>query len=281
MSDIICCQDPEVTDALTGLPDTLNNDNDTRVASRIYVDDSIELKPKFKRNVKRKNIREVDFAEEYEKTRLNINDWVKRRTDGLIPDLIADGLLTPETLFVLVNALYFRGSWEKPFKKENTEIGTFHGIHGKEKVEFMIRKDFIMSYKEVPAMGGSMMSLPYKDSDFWFYIFLPDTKDGWKEAEKNYERIAGSVFDSEYVRQEVGRLKMPKWESESSLEKLSDMLSSLGIPSVFSGGANFTDITESASIPVSDVIHKAKIAVDEEVRISRCHAGDLIEMWML
>ena len=249
------------------MPETLDNDSDARVASRIYVDDSIQLKPKYKRSINRKNIREVDFAEQYEKTRLNINNWVKRRTNGLIPDLIAEGLLTPETLFVLVNALYFKGSWKKPFSKETTETGTFHGIDGNEKVEFMVRRNFIMSYKEVPSMGGSMMSLPYKESNFWFYIFLPETQDGWKEAEKEFESIAGSVFDTDYSRQEVAHLKMPKWESETSLDKLTDVLSNLGISSVFSGSANFSEITESAAIPVSDIIHKAKITVDEEVSL--------------
>lgn len=45
-----------------------------------------------------------------------VNSWVKKYTDGLIPRILSTRLPS-STWIVLANALYFKGDWSKPFNK--------------------------------------------------------------------------------------------------------------------------------------------------------------------
>lgn len=56
--------------------------------------------------------------------------------------------------------------------------------------------------------------------------------------------------------------KMPKFEYEYSAE-LNDMLSAMGMPTAFSGRADFSGIS-NGNLPISKVIHKTKISVTQE-----------------
>jgi serpin B len=63
----------------------------------------------------------VDYKTAAEPAREKINAWVEKKTNDKIKDLIPQGALTPDTRLVLTNAIYFKGNWAEPFKKENTK----------------------------------------------------------------------------------------------------------------------------------------------------------------
>ena len=52
----------------------------------------------------------VKFKAEPEETRKMINKFVADKTHGKIENLIAKGILSPSTAFVIISALYFRGN---------------------------------------------------------------------------------------------------------------------------------------------------------------------------
>src|SRR5256885_744125 len=58
--------------------------------------------------------------------RIAINQWVEKQTADKIKDLIKQGDVTGQTRLVLTNAIYFKGSWATPFKKELTRDEPFH-----------------------------------------------------------------------------------------------------------------------------------------------------------
>ena len=57
-----------------------------------------------------------------------VNDWVKKETNGKIKDLIKD--TTEDHVMALVNAVYMKGKWAKPFEKEDTDEGEFNLLSG-------------------------------------------------------------------------------------------------------------------------------------------------------
>ena len=64
----------------------------------------------------------------------SINDWVSKKTEGKITDLIAPGILNSLTRLFLVNAIYFIGNWASKFKPRLTKKDVFKVIDSRETV---------------------------------------------------------------------------------------------------------------------------------------------------
>lgn len=45
---------------------------------------------------------------------------------GKIKNLLVHGIVNSDTRLVLVNAIYFKGKWNKQFKEEGTRDARFH-----------------------------------------------------------------------------------------------------------------------------------------------------------
>ncbi|MDB6121397.1 MAG: leukocyte elastase inhibitor-like, partial [Pedosphaera sp.] len=57
------------------------------------------------------SLNQVDFTTATEPVRQQINGWVAQHTKGTIKDVLPPGMLTRQTSFVLVNAVYFKSHW--------------------------------------------------------------------------------------------------------------------------------------------------------------------------
>ncbi|GFY62377.1 serpin B8 [Trichonephila inaurata madagascariensis] len=71
-----------------------------------------------------------DFAKDPNLAVTHVNDWVKAKTKGMIKQLI--NRLSPLTVMIILNAVYFKGMWEHQFQKKNTRRQKFYN-HGEEK----------------------------------------------------------------------------------------------------------------------------------------------------
>ncbi|CAN6371463.1 unnamed protein product [Urochloa humidicola] len=76
------------------------------------------------------NASTVDFVNQPVESRKQINAWVAEVTGGLITELVNPYKHSETTVNVVVNAIYFKGEWRDPFKKENTVDREFHRIDG-------------------------------------------------------------------------------------------------------------------------------------------------------
>lgn len=54
-----------------------------------------------------------------------INSWISSSTDNLINNLISADSINPETYMILVNAIYFKGTWETKFNAADTKQKQF------------------------------------------------------------------------------------------------------------------------------------------------------------
>ncbi|MCK5852216.1 serpin family protein, partial [bacterium] len=242
-------------------------DNDSlklSIANSLWAKENAPFKAPFL-NIARKfyhaEIENVDFLNP--KTVPRINDWVEKKTEDKIKDLLAQNDVNKDTLLVLINAIYFKDKWEIPFEKRFTKMKDFHLTEGNtKKVPMMSNTDDFL-YFESPEYQA--IQLPYSDNRLKMVIFLPGkssslknfletfSKNGWEEHIKKFRMKKGTVL-------------LPKFKMEFKI-KLKKILSILGMPIAFDkDNANFRKMCElkpDENLFIDKVIHKAFIEVDE------------------
>ncbi|WP_372845247.1 serpin family protein [Pontiella sp.] len=203
-------------------------------------------------------IEAVDFKADTEAARTTINGWVAKKTQDKIQNLIPAGLLDPTTRLVLANAIYFKGNWAQPFKKERTRAMPFTVKPGTEvEVPTMMQTgDFKLAYAE----GLQALELPYAGGDLSMLVLLPSDKDGLSALEKTLapEWIEGLEFNEHEVM-----VQLPKFKIDWKLE-LDQTLAGMGMPLAFSDRADFSGMSGSEALSIGVVIHQAFVEVNEE-----------------
>ncbi|MFC2039051.1 serpin family protein [Chloroflexota bacterium] len=203
-------------------------------------------------------LRVLDFASEPEPSRITINDWVSEKTEDRIKDLIPQGMIDPATRLVLTNAIYFNAAWENQFEDYMTKEDTFMLLDGEEITVPMMRKTERFGYAE--GKDYQAIELPYDGRELSMIVLLPDNgKFGDFQDSLDYERVKGIIPDITY--QQVD-LSLPKFEFESEFS-LKQTLAEMGMPAAFSGGADFSGMTGSQGLFISEVVHKSFVLVDE------------------
>uniref|UniRef100_A0A8I6A8Z3 Serpin family A member 1 n=1 Tax=Rattus norvegicus TaxID=10116 RepID=A0A8I6A8Z3_RAT len=92
----------------------------------LFVNKNLKLVEKFLEEVKNNYHSEafsVNFADSEEAKKV-INDYVEKGTQGKIVDLMKQ--LDEDTVFALVNYIFFKGKWKRPFNPEHTRDADFH-----------------------------------------------------------------------------------------------------------------------------------------------------------
>ena len=235
-------------------------------ANRIYVDLSIALEEDYVSSVGAELVERVDFARDTTASLARINDWVSQKTRGCIPTVLDQ--LKKDTALVAVNALYFKGRWEHQFPPRSTRDDVFHGVGGPETVRFMQLNGTRLPYLKCPDHDGVLFGLPYENSQLSMIIFLPNSPDGWKQVEEVMPAYCNEALKKGWLQTvKVDSLRMPKWELDFNFDKLPHLLADLGLRTAFSPNeSDFGNITKDPrGVFVSDVVHKCKIIVNEEV----------------
>ena len=72
------------------------------------------------------NINQADFVTEAGAMTEEINDWVAQETQNKIQNILSPGMVNPDTVLVLANAIYFLGVWTTSFEATNTSTQPFY-----------------------------------------------------------------------------------------------------------------------------------------------------------
>jgi serpin B len=186
-----------------------------------------------------------------------INDWVSKNTNGRIEKIVSE--LTPEEFLVLVNAIYFKGSWTKAFDPKLTAAREFYLTSGGAQRQMMNREDRFR-YKEDDAMQAVV--LPYGDERLNMYVFLPREKDGLAKLVSSLPSPPSSLFSG--FAEKKGTVVLPRFRIEYE-QSLNEVLTRLGMGIVFTPGADFSKmVAPPVTAAISDVLHKTFVEVNEE-----------------
>jgi serpin B len=205
---------------------------------------------------------ELDFVSDPEGSRETINTWVEEQTNGRIEDLIPQGAIDPLTYLVLTNAIYFKSDWKYQFDPEATFETVFDKSGGENVMVDMMKmddEDIGLNYTENDDC--QMLKLPYKDDELAMYVLLPKENDIVTFESKVENEYLNNLKDD--LRPEYVRVYLPKFKFEQKYG-LNDILASMGMPTAFTDDADFSGITESVALAITDVIHQSFVEVNEE-----------------
>lgn len=231
------------------------------IANSIWGRQGVDFNPDFlnrNREYFEAEITSLNFSEP--QTPEIINGWVETNTKGKIKKIVQQ--IDPRTLIILINAIYFKGSWQQEFDKSKTRDGIFHLADGNEKrVPMMFREGAYPYFR-----GGNFEAaiLPYGDGDedVSMYIFLPNHDSNLDEflSQLNAENWASWLSQFHEVRGN-SMMILPRFKLEYEV-KLNDTLKALGMDIAFGGGADFSGM--GPSLFISEVRHKTFVEVNEE-----------------
>jgi serpin B len=234
------------------------------IANAIWGQRGYEFLPEFLDTLARNygaGLRVLDFQSEPEESREVINQWVSDETEEKIENLLPQGTITPDTRLVLTNAVYFNAAWQYPFMEGATREGTFRLLDGSEVTVPMMSQSEGLRYAE--GGGWQAIALPYRGVDMSMIVLVPDEGDfSDLEGSLDAAQVESVLSALEYA---PVNLTMPKFTYESEFD-LTETLAGMGMPAAFGMGpaADFSGMDGTQALQISDVVHKAFVAVDEE-----------------
>ena len=182
-----------------------------------------------------------------------INQWASDHTMGMIPEVLKEDSFNPDAVSYLLNALYFKGIWSNPFRKENTQEESFCGG---DEVPMMHQFKEGLLYTENDLYQA--VRLPYGNGAYRMDVFLPRED---KTVGEVLETLSGSNWQPEYENTDVD-LKLPRFETDTN-QDLVGVMAGLGMPKAFSIDAEFPYFCNGDPY-ISQMFQVAKIKLDEE-----------------
>jgi serpin B len=206
------------------------------------------------------SITPVDYANSAESARKTINDWVEQKTNQKIVELLKPGALDRLTRLVLANAIYFKGIWDSPFKKESTTNQPFHLSSTRTVTTPLMEKEARFRYAEAPDL--QVLELPYAGDDLSMLVVLPTKVDGLGYLEGKLTMSNLDSWTKDLQHQKV-HLFLPKFKTTAEFS-LAGTLATLGMTDAFTSGADFSGLDGKKDMLISAVVHKAFVEVNEE-----------------
>ena len=205
-------------------------------------------------------------------TLLDINNWVKNKTDGMIEEILDE--IPAEAVMYLINALAFDAEWDVVYTVNQVHDGFFtRADKTTVTVPFLYGEE--SGYLDDGQATGFVK--PYAGGKYAFVALLPN------EGVSLSDYVA--TLDGAKLRRTLIGAKgtavmaaIPKFQVEDSLE-LSTVLKAMGMTDAFdSNRADFTGLGTSTAgnIFINRVLHKTFLSLDE--RGTKAGAATVVEM---
>lgn len=189
-----------------------------------------------------------------------INRWVGDRTRGMIPKLVDQ--LPAETAAVILNAIYFKGTWAKGFPAESTRDGDFRLADGRARSVPLMRQEG--RFPHVQIGDFRRLTLAYQGGDLAMDLLLPAQGKSLAQAEAGLAAESFAALVGAPGKEVRADVVLPRFRLATEYQ-LKGAFARLGLTSPFSrSSADFTGMGGArGDLWVDEVIHKAVVEVDE------------------
>ncbi len=282
-------EDGEWPDHAAALMETFTKDkrNWVKIANSVWTDREVELQKNYCRVLKRTLEAQTFSAVLSEESGMKaINDWVKKSTEGMIERVLSQPL-SEDTVLALINTVYFKGRWSKPFLPELTQKGEFMRDDSETvEADFMYRSDFFRYW--ALEDGAQAIRIPYEGDEKAFLAILPPegvsadeylnalTAETLAEMQKPFESVSADEYwnalstDASSNVETKGSyerviLRMPGIDAECTFD-VKAILSGMGVTRAFDPAqAQFGKLLKGDKpLWISQILQKTRLKLDEK-----------------
>ena len=224
-------------------------------ANALFYREGISFKDKFKEVCTQYNTSylKLESAEQ-------VNNYVSNHTNGKIKNIIDS--IDNITLMMIINALYFKGSWDEKFYESATKKRAFKNPNGIVMVDTMYQNyEYGLYYEDEKVQ---MISLPYRSYNipYKMTIILPNEKIYSSPMDYlNQEKINFHEISSKLNYEKNIHLYLPKFKYESMVD-VTSILEKLGMKLAFTDSADFSNLVDGQCF-ISDSFQKTYINLNE------------------
>jgi serpin B len=232
-----------------------------RLANRLFPDRGFPLTDGYDERLARwfgAGLEPLPLQAQPEPSRVRINDWIAEQTEDLIPELLPDGFLTPDSVLVLVNALYLEADWALTFGKYPTRDADFTRLDGST-VTVPLMHEQELSGPAVKTADYAATELPYEDGELSMLLIVPE-QGRFIDVQSRLDADLVAEIDAAATTGFVEVL-LPRFDTNASLDLRAAMEGGLGVEGLFDV-PGWDGIGEG--ITLEQAVHAANIEVDEQ-----------------
>ncbi|AKJ93663.1 serpin [Raccoonpox virus] len=226
----------------------------TNISYQSFVDKTVCIRPSYYQQYHRFGLYSINFRKNAVD---KINSIVERRSG--IPNVIDSTMIDDNTLWAIINTIYFKGSWKYPFNVARTRHASFTNKNGTKMVPTMNLVAKLQGNTiTVDDYEYDMVRLPYKDSNVSMYIAIGDNITHFVDS------ITTTKLDywSSQLMDKMYDLSLPRFsiENKRDIKTIAEMIA----PSMFNpDNASFKRMTKYP-LYIYKMFQNAKIDVDEQ-----------------
>lgn len=234
-----------------------------RLANRMYPRIDFQLVEEFVKTLDAAYgapVERLDFRGDKEASRRRINDWVAERTEGRIKELLDRDFIKPDTVLVLVNALYLEAKWSQPFGKETTQPAPFTLLDGSG-IEAPLMHNPELHTRFLNSSALQAVEIPYGEGELSMLVLVP-AEGAFAEFERELDTAELAGIDGR-MTEGIVDLALPRWKARFKVD-LIDSLKQLGLTIPFEyRAADFSGLSPTDTY-IDEAVHAADIEVDEK-----------------
>lgn len=253
----------EINETFQSLIHDLSNlDNQVilNIANSIWYDVNLQVESPFIQSNQQyfnAEVTALDFADPYSVG--IINNWVAEKTNDKIKSIINN--LSPYDRMVLINAIYFKGNWKYQFDENETYDGQFLlEDNSPSDCKFMKMELDAELLSNEYARG---IKLPYGNESYEMVVLMPHDGISIQEMMQQLTAANWAQWNSAFTLETEVKLHLPRFTFEYE-KTLNEALIDMGMGIAFGDQADFSGISQTEFLYISEVIHKSFVEVNEK-----------------
>lgn len=208
-------------------------DSSVSIHNQIYVKSGAQLNKDFQKSANVNfgaGVETLDFTDATKCAEI-INNFVEERTNKKVTNFVKPNMLSADTDIFLVNAIYFKGTWQKKFDPEITSEGEFYINETETVPAIFMGNDDVFNHASLLELDASALEMKYESSRFSFVAILPNSRTGLPTLETKLKEYSFSNITSR-LNPHIVSVIIPQFKIEYEIG-LNDVLKAVRIMHTF------------------------------------------------